>query len=202
MSKRVSPEPTSKAPSKTPAKAVPDKTAPDPFWSVPIAVDEIPETGRRVDLAADARTREAIAKAAGLAALPRLEATFDLTRLGADGLRVSGRVSATVVQNCVVTLEPLESEIDEAIDLMFVPHVEAAPDPSGLLPVDAGDPPEPLREGVADLGAVAAEFLLLGIDPYPRKPGAVFDAPPAGDPKSHPFAALAVLKKGGDSKDP
>jgi hypothetical protein len=198
MSKRVSPEPTPKAP----AKSAPDKAAPDPFWSVPIAVDEIPETGRRVDLAADARTREAIAKAAGLAGLPRLEATFDLTRLGADGLRVSGRVSATVVQNCVVTLEPLESEIDEAIDLMFVPHVEAAPDPSGLLPVDAGDPPEPLREGVADLGAVAAEFLLLGIDPYPRKPGAVFDAPPAGDPKSHPFAALAVLKKGGDSKDP
>jgi hypothetical protein len=200
MSKRVSPEPTPKAPSKAPSKE-PSKPAPDPFWSVPIGVDEVPETGRRVDLAADAPTREAIAKAAGLAALPRLEASFDLTRLGADGLSVSGRVSATVVQNCVVTLEPLESQIDEAIDLVFVPHVEAAPDPSGLLPVDAGDPPEPLREGVADLGAVATEFLLLGIDPYPRKPGAVFDAPPAGDPASHPFAALAALKKRGDSKD-
>ena len=54
-----------------------------------------------------------------------------------------------------------------------------------------------LRDGVVDLGAVATEFLLLGIDPYPRKPGAVFDAPPAGDPSSHPFAALAALKKGG-----
>ena len=49
---------------------------------------------------------------------------------------------------------------------------------------------------MVDLGAVATEFLLLGIDPYPRKPGAVFDAPPAGDPSSHPFAALAALKKG------
>jgi hypothetical protein len=41
------------------------------------------------------------------------------------------------------------------------------------------------------------EFLILGIDPYPRKPDAVFDAPVVGDPKSHPFAALAALKKGG-----
>ena len=53
---------------------------------------------------------------------------------------------------------------------------------------------------MVDLGAVATEFLLLGIDPYPRKPGAVFDAPPAGDPASHPFAALAALKKGDNSE--
>ena len=67
--------------------------------------------------------------------------------------------------------------------------------------LDAEDPPEMLRDGAVDLGAVAIEFLLLGIDPYPRKPGAVFDAPPAGDPVSHPFAALAALKKDGGAKD-
>ena len=47
-----------------------------------------------------------------------------------------------------------------------------------------------------DLGAVATEFLILGIDPYPRKPGAVFEAPAAGEGGGHPFAALAALKKG------
>ena len=36
--------------------------------------------------------------------------------------------------------------------------------------------PEPLHDGAVDLGAVATEFLLLGIDPYPRKPDAVFEA--------------------------
>jgi hypothetical protein len=30
----------------------------------------------------------------------------------------------------------------------------------------------------------------------------VFDAPPAGDPAAHPFAALAPLKKGGSENDP
>ena len=59
-------------------------------------------------------TRAAMAKRAGLAALPRLEASFDVTRHGRGGLHVVGRVSATVGQTCVVTLEPIENEIDEA----------------------------------------------------------------------------------------
>lgn len=169
-----------------------------PVWSAPVAVADIPETGRRLELVADGAAREAIAKVAGLAALPRLEAGFDLARQGPDGLRAVGRVSATVVQNCVVTLEPIESRIDEAVDLLFLPDAAPATEAAGVQGLDAEDPPEPLRDGVVDLGAVATEFLLLGIDPYPRKPGAVFDAPPAGDPASHPFAALGALKKGGN----
>jgi hypothetical protein len=179
-----------------------ERKSPKPAWSVPVVVEDIPETGRHIDIVADNATRQAIAQAAGIAALPRLEAGFDLTRLGSDGLHLVGRVSATVVQNCVVTLEPIESEIDEAVDLMFTPQPAPQTDAAALQSADAGDPPETLRDGAADLGAVATEFLLLGIDPYPRKPGAVFDAPPAGDPSSHPFAALAALKKGGNAKDP
>ena len=170
-------------------------------WSAPVTVAAVPETGRRLDLVADGAARDAIAKAAGLAALPRLEAGFDLTRHGAAGLRAVGRVSATVVQNCVVTLEPIESEIDEAVDLVFLPDV-APTSEADLQALETDEPPEAIRDGVIDLGAVATEFLLLGLDPYPRKPGAVFDAPPAGDPASHPFAALAALKKDDAPKDP
>ena len=87
------------------------------------------------------------------------------------------------MQNCVVTLEPIESEIDEAVDLVFLPEAATAPDAGGRCSaVEADDPPETLQDGMVDLGAVATEFLLLGIDPYPRKPGAVFDAPPARRP--------------------
>jgi uncharacterized metal-binding protein YceD (DUF177 family) len=170
-----------------------------PAWSAPVAAADVPEPGRRLDLVADEPIRQAIVKTAGLAALPRLEAQFDLTRLGADGLHVAGRVTATVVQHCVVTLEPIETEIEEAVDLVFVPQPEAAADTAGPQPPDAGDPPDLLRDGAVDLGAIATEFLLLGMDPYPRKPGATFDAPVVeDDPSSHPFAALAALKKPGD----
>ena len=51
-----------------------------------------------------------------------------------------------------------------------------------------------------DLGALATEFLLIGIDPYPRKPDATFQAPEVEDDSTRPFAALAALKKGPDAK--
>ena len=170
-------------------------------WSVPVAVAEVPETGRHVELIPDEAMRQAIAREMGLVALLRLEASFDLERRGAEGLRVEGCVVATVVQSCVVTLEPIESEIDEAVNLVFLPPraepIETGGD-AGFYPLDAEEPPEVLVNGAVDLGAIATEFLNLGIDPYPRKEGAVFDAPPAGDPASHPFAALAALKKDRD----
>jgi len=205
MTKRVSPEP--KAPGgKSPSnKAVEKRSdaaaetrAPGAAWSVPIAVAEVPETGRHVELVPDEATRQAIAGETGLVALPHLVATFDLTRRGANNLQVDGRVNATVVQHCVVTLEPVESQIDELVELVFQPQSAREAervDDGSFHALDGEEPPETLVNGTVDLGEVATEFLNLGIDPYPRKDGAVFDAPPAGDPASHPFAALAALKK-------
>jgi uncharacterized metal-binding protein YceD (DUF177 family) len=169
---------------------------------MPVAVRDIPETGRHFDLVADENTRAAVANAIGLRALPRVAASLDVSRQGRDGLRVIGRVSATVGQTCVVTLEPIENEVDEAVELVFAPA--AAPDPDdesgGHSKVADDDAPEPLVGGVVDLGGVATEFLSLGLDPYPRKAGVEFAAPAVEDDTPHPFAALAALKKGqGDS---
>jgi uncharacterized protein DUF177 involved in 23S rRNA accumulation len=112
-------------------------------------------------------------------------------------------VSATVGQTCGVTLEPIENEIDEAVDLVFVP---AAAEPSGKhdwreVEIPLADAPEALVDGMADLGAVATEFLILGINPYPRKPSIVFQAPSVGDDFTQPFAPLAALKKGRGGKE-
>jgi hypothetical protein len=165
------------------------------LWSVPLALSDVPESGRHFDLVANEQARSAVAKHAGLAALPRLEASFDVTLHGRGGLHVVGRVSATVGQTCVITLEPLENEIDESIDLVFTPT--AAPLIEGAeIEVPAEDVPEVLVGGVIDLGAIATEFLILGLDPYPRKPDAIFQASAVGDDAAHPFAALAVLKRG------
>ena len=179
--------------------AKPGAAAVDLPWSVPVVAAEVPETGRHVELEPDEATRQAVASVADVVALPSLKATFDLTRHGAEGLRVEGRVLATVVQNCVVTLEPIESKIDEAVHVVFQPEPGEQPGPppdDEIHALDTKDPPETLVGGAVDLGSLATEFLILGIDPYPRKDDAVFDAPPAGDPASHPFAALAALKKG------
>ena len=174
-----------------------EKYAPTP-WQVPVAVEDVAETGAHFDLAADAQVRAAVARMAGLRDLPRLEANFDVTRRGA-GLRVAGRVSAAVGQLCVVTLEPLVTEVEEAIDLLFVPQPTAEREDGEVgTRGESADETEPLIGGLVDLGALAIEFLILGLDPYPRKPGAVFQPPPAAKPDETPFAALASLRKGPD----
>lgn len=169
-------------------------------WSMPLAIHEVPETGRHVELTADQTVRTAIAKTAGLRDLPRLTAAFDVSRRGGDGLQVVGQVSATVGQVCVVTLEPIENEIEEVIDLTFAPEPAGAADLAAETQAGIGsrDAPEPLVGGMVDLGAIATEFLILAIDPYPRKPGAVFEPPATGDERGQAFAALAALKRGAD----
>jgi uncharacterized metal-binding protein YceD (DUF177 family) len=111
-------------------------------------------------------------------------------------VHVTGQVKARIGQACVVTLEPLESDLDEPINLLFAPPLHAAAKDDGA-DHKAGDeePPEPLIDGKVDLGAIATEFLLLGIDPYPRKAGAEFAAVKTADDSARPFAALEAMKK-------
>lgn len=178
----------------------------NPPWRVPVAVEDIPEDGQHFMLVADAQARAAIARMAGLRDLSRLLAEFEVTRHGAGGLHVVGRISATVGQNCVVTLEPLDNEVSEDIDLVFMPQGatagEAGESDEGAEPSHAREnwgEPEPLVGGGVDLGALATEFLIVGLDPYPRKPGAVFEPPQELEKDGGPFAALSDWAKGRDA---
>jgi hypothetical protein len=184
-----------------------DSGAPAP-WRFPVARDDIAETGQHFELVADAAVRAAIARLVGLRDVSRLEANFDVTRHGSDRLRVVGRVSATVEQTCVVTLERLANEVEEDIDLVFAPPRLAKPNADAFdtsehmsqkaWPNVSQGEPEPLIGGVVDLGTLATEFLVLGLDPYPRKPGAVFQPQQAIEPQKGPFSILAQMTKGRD----
>jgi uncharacterized metal-binding protein YceD (DUF177 family) len=164
-------------------------------WSVPVVVEDIPGTGLHVEIDAPKAVRAALRAVASLRELPRLSAVFDLARQGA-GVRITGQVSARVGQTCVITLEPVESDLEESVDLVFAPALaESAKGETVDLGTQDEDSPEPLVGGKLDLGAIATEFLLLGIDPYPRKSGAEFAPVKADDGSARPFAALEALKK-------
>ena len=171
-------------------------TKPVQPWHVPVRLEDVPETGLHLDLIADSPVRAGLAALAGVRDMPRLEAAIDLARHG-GGLRATGRVSATVGQTCVVTLEAMENLVDEPIDVIFAPApASELADENEVF--EADEPPEVLADGTADLGAVAAEFLLLGIDRYPRKPGAEFAQPVEESTGASPFAVLAKLKDAGN----
>jgi hypothetical protein len=172
---------------------------PDP-WRVPIAVMQMPDAGLHREIEADAATRAAIAEVADVREVLSAHASLDVTPMSGGRFHVVGRARARIGQICVVTLEPIENDIDEPIDLIFAPP-EQIPEMSALVDEaeesdqETPDPPEPIDNGIIDLGRLATDALLLGIDPYPRKPDAVFEPlVEAADPEDHPFAALKALK--------
>jgi hypothetical protein len=176
-------------------------------WSVPIAVAQIPDTGMHREIEANANECQALADLGGLRELKSAHASIDLAPMRQGRVHVVGRVKARIGQTCVVTLDPIENDIDEAIDLIFAPP-EQIPALADLVDdategdAEIPDPPEPIVAGTIDLGRLATDALFLGVDPYPRKPDAVFDLPVIpDDPEDHPFAALKALKRRPDPSD-
>ena len=169
-------------------------------WSVPVVVAQIPDTGLHREIEADRAARDAMAAVAGLREILSASASLDLTLEKAGRVHVAGRVRARVGQTCVVSLDPIENDIDEAIDLIFAPpeqirELAELVDEAAESDAEIPDPPEPIVNGVIDLGRLATDALFLGIDPYPRRPDAVFEPMvEAPDPEDHPFAALKALQ--------
>jgi hypothetical protein len=189
--------PTGKTADRTFAKPIGKPLAPP--WSVPVVVDQIPTEGLHRELEAPAAPRAAVAALAEVRDVASLTASLALVRDGAI-IHITGRVRGRVGQNCVVTLEPIETDIDEAVEVTFGPPAAQAPAEEPRRRNAADDLPEPLTGSTIDLGAIATEFLILGIDPYPRKAGVEFAPPAVENDDPRPFAALAALKNGPDGR--
>ena len=192
---------------------------PKPPFSRPFSVDELL---RRPDepltLTADPDELLALAREDGVASIEALKAVLKINKQGKD-VRVTGEVRASVTQECVVTLEPFTSVIVDAVDVRFAfpagpppsqPRdgarlsrrraqdlLEHRPAPAPVIAThEEDDPPDTIIDGKIDLGALAAEFMALGLDPYPRKPGVAFaEIPDEEAADESPFAQLAGLKK-------
>jgi uncharacterized metal-binding protein YceD (DUF177 family) len=167
-------------------------------FSRPFPVKDVPATGKKFTVTADPAERAALAKLLDLPAVNRLEARFDLKPRGEGGLSVTGELDAEIVQICGVTLEEFPAEVHEEITGRYVERDETPPPQPGEEHEADLDAPDVLDNGHADLGALAAEHLALGIDPYPRKPGVeaaeVADSPEDKPAATHrPFAGLDKL---------
>ena len=110
------------------------------------------------------------------------------------------------MQACVLTLDPVTQDLDDAFRIVFTKGLADDRDPeSGEAVLSAqADAPEPLSGNLLDVGEIVAEQLSLVADPYPRRSGArledVLPRPRGGGRKGpteqrrHPFAGLAALR--------
>lgn len=164
-----------------------------------IRLDSMPTAGREVDLAPTADERAALAEHLGVNAVDALSVKLHAVKFR-GGIRVTGQLTATVTQPSVVTLEPLQQEIVEPVDRIFLPGGEKAyAGPANaeiFVDLEGEDIPDHFEGNEADLTDLIIETLALAIDLYPRAPGESVEALglKAEPIEDHPFAALKALK--------
>lgn len=174
-------------------------------YSRPVDAINLRSDGVVVTLRPNLAERAAIAALLDIPSIESVSGEFRLTPKKAGTVNVGGRVKADLHQLCVVSLDPFPVSIEEEVDVDFAPEApqpKAAPAVAkpqqrpGEMQIDLDDidPPDLIIDGKIDLGALLCEFVALGLDPFPRKPGVVFDFKDEADIVEHPFAALSKLK--------
>ncbi|MFD1694635.1 YceD family protein [Roseibium aestuarii] len=178
-------------------------------WSHKVDGDRIADQEKKLLVEPDAPALKRIAAAYELDGIERLSADLTLKPWGKRGVRVVGKLKADLNQTCVVTLEPFVTRLEDEIDRSYLPASSRPRRPRDLndegeieIDLETLDPPDVMMDGVLDLGALICEQLALNIDPFPRKPGVVFeteadaegDAEPQEEKAPNAFAALAKLK--------
>ena len=164
-----------------------------PFSEI-VRINEIGSSLNR-RLEPDAAARARIARSLDLASLDAFEAELSVVP-AREGWRLSGRVTASAVQTCGITLEPLPVEIDQRFSVDLVEAAEPVETDEVDVAID-DDAPDLIEDGRIDLGQYAVEQLALTLDPFPRKPGAEF-VQPEEPAEISPFAVLKAFRPADD----
>lgn len=160
-----------------------DKTAPTPFTVEP-----------------SAEARAELKKRLGLDGLRKLRLQGEIRPLGAKDWQLEAMLGATVVQPCVVTLEPVTTRIDASVLRTYRADYDEPTEAEAEMPEDESEEPLPVA---VDLAQILEEALALNLPAFPKAEGAgigTLSASPAGaEPfeaeQQKPFAALEALKK-------
>lgn len=159
---------------------------------------EIPERGLEVTRKAGPAELAATAAALDIPAVERLSVTYRIAPRTRGRYKLTGRIQARVVQACVVTLDPVASDVIEGLDAEFRPEgdlpSEATTEEQEAL---AAEEHEPIEHHRLHVGRVIFETLAAALPAYPRAPDAALDqheAGPTDSAPSGPFAALGRLK--------
>lgn len=170
-----------------------------------VSVNRLPNAGMPVVLTADEKELKRLAAAHDVVEVTSFTAEMLVKKWRKDGVKVTGTVTAQIVQNCVVTLEPLNNTVRNGIEAVFVPENSklARPPVAGegeiVIDYDGPDLPETFAGEAIDVGALAEEMFSLAIDPYPRKDGAAFEfvdkASTEAEAKPSHFARLIDFPK-------
>ena len=182
---------------------------PTPEWSRKVAVDKLGQKPSKTILEASEQECRDLARRLRVEGIEKLSGEIILQRQpGGHVIAATGTVKATVRQLCVTTLKPLSNKITADIEAWFSDEAQAVTlnkarreratqrADTEVQMLEEGEDPETVdADGMLDLGELAAQFLSLAVDPFPRSAAAAggeTELPAAGRP--NPFAALKDWK--------
>jgi uncharacterized metal-binding protein YceD (DUF177 family) len=193
---------------KTPVVAV------DPEWSVLIDAQTVTSNPQKSRIAASEDVRKALAVRLGLATISSLSADVTLHREKGNVIHVNGLMKANITQPCSVSMDPVQTQIEETFEgwyadqerivmLAKARHERLGRLADSEIPIlDESEDPEPLVNGMIDIGELVVQHLSLAADSYPRRRGLeeaevveVTVGEPGAGLRKNPFEALKNWKK-------
>lgn len=161
------------------------------------AVSAIPEHGLDQVRDATSEQRAALAAILDILAVESLRVSYRLEPMPRGRFKLTGELKARVVQACVVTLDPVATDVAEAVEVEFWPAgAVPVPDATEQTILDAPEH-EPIEAQRLAVGRVLAETLAAALPAFPRTAEAELEqreAGPADGGSVSPFAALADWK--------
>lgn len=191
-------------------------------WTYLFNVETLTSDSLALELAPNEDERKRLSQRLGLLSLESLVASLIISRsAGEMSVHIEGSIKADLIQNCVVTLEPVETSVAEDFEAWFADTEQAIPfakarkeqqskgGHADVQILEEKDDPEPIIDGQIDLGELITQHLSLAINPYPHAEGVHFevgddDAPKPGQEKdmsNNPFAALKDWKNKLEDKE-
>lgn len=173
----------------------------------PVNIRSLPPKGVDLTLKTDEKERQALAKNHNLLDVTFFEATIHINPWKRQGVKLSGKLHAKIIQECIISAQPVDSIIEEDIELILVPEGSRLSEivqnnaHELFLDPDGPDVPDSFKGTEIDVGAIVEEFFELAIDSYPRASGVEFEgvefakADVGNEKKPSPFAVLSGLKQ-------
>lgn len=148
---------------------------------------------------ANQEEREALANRFNILSIDAFDTTVDIISLKDQDpfMRLDIHLCATVTQQCVVSLRPLEEKIDKTFSILLSHAEEDMEEAAGLLEL-AKEEHEIFYMGgadIIDIGEILSQYLSLFMDPYPRHPDAALNQHGLPQTKPSPLHQLKDLKK-------
>lgn len=158
-------------------------------WSHFFDIQDLERNGAtKLNIEASDEELQDMARRLGVKSIESASANLVLNQeKGGHTIFVTGAFEAKLTQNCVVSMDDFETVLSEPIEGWFADKEtalsfaaakrdkEAATSRGEVEMMEEKEDPEPIIEGVIDLGELVTQHISLSIPPYPHKEGVTYE---------------------------